>query len=103
MFNDESTKNFTIIVQDQEIHVHKFILFARSELFQGMFLNVVNDLSNKVSDYTGRTYSQINSIIRILYFDKFDSETDSEVIDDFQDIIDYYQLNSRFIELLNQK
>ncbi|KAJ5076458.1 hypothetical protein M0811_06458 [Anaeramoeba ignava] len=103
LFSDEETKDFAIVVKDKEIRVHKIILLARSDLFRGMFLSVVDDFSNKVSDYSQRSFKQIYSIIRILYFDQIDSQTDSKTINDFQDVIDYYQLNPRMRELIKNR
>ncbi|KAJ5078807.1 ankyrin repeat-containing protein [Anaeramoeba ignava] len=60
--NDENSKDFTILCENKEIRVHKFILFARSELFRGMFLNVSDD-SNKVNDYSGRSFDSMNQLI----------------------------------------
>ncbi|KAJ5080556.1 btk-binding protein-related [Anaeramoeba ignava] len=99
LFYEEETKDFKIICQNEEIKVHKFILLVRSDLFRGMFISVT-DSSNQVSDYNNRTPVEIKSIIKLMYFGTFDSDTPIEVINDFQDIIDYYQLNPRMNHLI---
>ncbi|KAJ5068552.1 manganese-transporting atpase 13a1 [Anaeramoeba ignava] len=85
MYYEEESKDFKIIVQNEEIKVHKMILIIRSDLYRGMFLSVVEDLSNKVSDYTGRSIKEVKSIIKFLYFDEIDEDLDEEMIEDFQD------------------
>ncbi|KAJ5066264.1 ankyrin repeat-containing protein [Anaeramoeba ignava] len=44
LYQDEKSKDFTIIFPDETtIQVHKLILIARSNLFRGMFLSVVDN------------------------------------------------------------
>ncbi|KAJ3444313.1 speckle-type poz protein [Anaeramoeba flamelloides] len=102
---DEETSDFTIIVKDndeeeeyeEELHVHKFILAARSGLFKNMFQNIKEKLPN-VKDYSGKSLETIELLISFLYTDKFPitADTDQEFIkEEFEDIAEYYQLNPK--------
>ncbi|KAJ5073283.1 hypothetical protein M0811_08967 [Anaeramoeba ignava] len=70
----------------------------RSELFQGMFLSV-QDSSNQVHDYSGKSFETIHQLIYFLYHDEFDEtkEITKEIIQEFEDLKDYYQLNQNSI------
>ncbi|KAJ5066824.1 cyclin-dependent kinase inhibitor 2c-related [Anaeramoeba ignava] len=112
LYQEESTKDFTIIIGDEkekekekEIKVHKLILVLRSELYKGMFLSV-QDSSNQVHDYSGKSFETIQELIYFLYHDKFEKETkeiSNEMIKELKEIRDYYQLNpnSRIDLILN--
>ncbi|KAJ5066826.1 cyclin-dependent kinase inhibitor 2c-related [Anaeramoeba ignava] len=102
LYQEESTKDFTIIIGDEkekekekEIKVHKLILVLRSELYKGMFLSV-QDSSNQVHDYSGKSFETIQELIYFLYHDKFEKKTkeiSNEMIKELKDVKDYYQLN----------
>ncbi|KAJ5078379.1 speckle-type poz protein [Anaeramoeba ignava] len=63
LYQQESTKDFTIICEEEkEIKVHKLILILRSELFKGMFQLNVQDSSNRVHDYSGKSFETIQTI-----------------------------------------
>ncbi|KAJ5078719.1 ankyrin repeat ph and sec7 domain containing protein secg-related [Anaeramoeba ignava] len=94
LYEDESSKDFKIIVDDQNIFVHKFILLARSDLYRGMFINV-HDESNAVTDYSGKSFQTLEALIKFLYLDRFDSNLSDEVIDELADASDFYQLNEK--------
>ncbi|KAJ5079202.1 protein mateRNAl effect lethal 26 [Anaeramoeba ignava] len=51
LFEDDDSKEFRIVVEEKEVKIHKFVLIARTDLFRGMFLNVVDD-SNFVGEYS---------------------------------------------------
>ncbi|KAJ5071724.1 ankyrin repeat [Anaeramoeba ignava] len=92
---NDSKKDFTIICSDEkEIKVHKLILFLRSELFKGMFQLNVEDKSNQVHDYSKKSFETINQFIYFLYHDEIEeNKFNSKIIEEFEDIKDYYQLN----------
>ncbi|KAJ5067425.1 ankyrin repeat-containing protein [Anaeramoeba ignava] len=92
LYQDEKSKDFTIIFQDETtIKVHKLILIARSNLFRGMFLSVV-DNSNQVHDYSEIPSKTMKNLIGFLYLDSCSSFENSE-IEYFQKAKDYFQLN----------
>ncbi|KAJ5067660.1 cyclin-dependent kinase inhibitor 2c [Anaeramoeba ignava] len=96
-YQQNETKDFTIIVEEKEIKVHKLILQIRSELFKGMFLSV-NDPSNQVHDYSKKSFETINQLIYFLYNDKIDeTKLTKENIKEYIDLKDFYQLNSNSI------
>ncbi|KAJ5079891.1 ankyrin repeat-containing protein [Anaeramoeba ignava] len=93
LYQDDSTKDFTILVEEKPLLVHKVILLARSELFREMFLNV-NDSSGSVSDYSGKTFDALEELIRFFYLDDFSSKHISkEITNQLFDAHDFYQLN----------
>ncbi|KAJ5075632.1 ankyrin repeat-containing protein [Anaeramoeba ignava] len=93
LFQDEKSKDFTILVGNEQIHVHKLILIARSDLFRGMF-SVVKDNSNRVSDYSGKSFNSIQALIEFLYTDDLSEKLTVDEINELQDAKDYYQLNT---------
>ncbi|KAJ5067870.1 speckle-type poz protein [Anaeramoeba ignava] len=97
LYQQNETKDFTIICEEKEIKVHKLILQIRSELFKGMFLSV-NDTSNQVHDYTGKSFQTIQELIYFLYHDKIDeTKLTKENIEEFVDLKDFYELNQNSI------
>ncbi|KAJ5073734.1 ankyrin repeat ph and sec7 domain containing protein secg-related [Anaeramoeba ignava] len=105
LYEKNESKNFIINVENDNeikpIKVDKIILIARSEVFRGMFLSVEDD-SNQVKDYSGKSYQTIQKFIHFLYLD--DVDISDAIFEEFEDIIDYYQLNeqSRMRILLDQ-
>ncbi|KAJ5074912.1 hypothetical protein M0811_07955 [Anaeramoeba ignava] len=107
LYEEETTKDFTIIVSEKEIKVHKLILIIRSELFKGMFLSV-QDSSNQVHDYSRKSFETIQQLIYFLYHDKFykerkgnnhqnNNQNYNNNIEEFKDLKDFYQLNQNSI------
>ncbi|KAJ5071731.1 ada2a-containing complex component 3 isoform d [Anaeramoeba ignava] len=96
---NDSKKDFTIICsEEKEIKVHKLILFLRSELFKGMFQLNIQDKSNQVHDYSRKSFETINQFIYFLYHDKIEeNKFNSKIIEEFEDIKDYFQLNQNSI------
>ncbi|KAJ5074236.1 ankyrin repeat-containing protein [Anaeramoeba ignava] len=99
LYKDDSEKDFTIIVDDKKILVHKMILMIRSGLFWGLFLNV-DDPSNCVHDYSGKSFETIENLIHFFYLDELDlknrsKEEQSIILEELDDAIDYFQLASK--------
>ncbi|KAJ5073509.1 ankyrin repeat-containing protein [Anaeramoeba ignava] len=98
LFQNQSTKNFTILFSNSNhsIHVDKLILVARSELYRGMFLSVEDD-SNQVHDYSGKSFETVQKLVRFLYLDEINISSKNSIdnFDEFVDLIDYYQLNEK--------
>ncbi|KAJ5074341.1 ankyrin repeat protein [Anaeramoeba ignava] len=93
LYQHEESKDFAIIVFGKEIKVHKIVLLARSELFRGMFLSVTEDQSNKVNDYSERSFEAMKELIYFLYFDSLSKDCSFEVSEELKDAVDFYQLN----------
>ncbi|KAJ3440373.1 btk-binding protein-related [Anaeramoeba flamelloides] len=110
---DEQTSDFKLVVKndleddqdddddddeeekEEEIFVHKFILAARSGLFLNLFQNLDQNLK-KVKDYSGKSLETIELLISFLYTDEIPitADIDQEFIkEEFEDIVEYYQLN----------
>ncbi|KAJ6228785.1 ankyrin repeat-containing protein [Anaeramoeba flamelloides] len=93
LYNQENTKNFSIIIKKKKINVHKLILQARSETFRGMLINV-SENSKVVHDYTGMSEIALEKIFEFIYCDSFDvNSITQETIDEINEFVDYYQLN----------
>ncbi|KAJ5071634.1 ankyrin repeat [Anaeramoeba ignava] len=99
LYEENETKDFTIICSRKRIKVHKLILIIRSELFKGMFLLNVEDKSNQVHDYSGKSFETIYQLIHFIYHDKFDKSKKirQETKKEYLDLKDYYQLNQNSI------
>ncbi|KAJ5066200.1 leucine-zipper-like transcriptional regulator 1 [Anaeramoeba ignava] len=91
LFEDENSKDFEIIVENQSIRVHQSIMAARSELYRGMLL-VVNDDSKKSPDLSGRSAEAIRVVLRYIYTGNFGSFSDS-LNSELSDCFEYYGLN----------
>ncbi|KAJ5072989.1 pep-cterm sorting domain-containing protein [Anaeramoeba ignava] len=96
LYNDEETKDFSIIVGDYQIKTHKLILFARSEIYRAMF-SFVNDPSPFVHDYSGKSKEAVSAFIRFLYTDSLEKDLSLQVVDELEDAADYYQLRSNVL------
>ncbi|KAJ5076117.1 ankyrin repeat-containing protein [Anaeramoeba ignava] len=94
LYEDDSSKDFEIFVGDDPIKIHKIILMARSDLYRQMFLNV-NDSSNSVHDYTGKSLNTLKTLVKFLYTDQIDQDIDDQVIEELDDALIFYQLNEQ--------
>eukprot|EP01156_Anaeramoeba_ignava_P023398 Anaeramoba_ignava/c21512_g8_i2.p1 GENE.c21512_g8_i2~~c21512_g8_i2.p1 ORF type:complete len:1015 (+),score=296.89 c21512_g8_i2:22-3066(+) len=97
LYHDESTKDFTIICEDQRIiRVHKLILIMRSDLFKAMFQLNVQDTSNQVHDYSGKSFEALNELIYFFYNDEVDkSKITKQVLEELRNAEEFYQLHRR--------
>ncbi|KAJ6252927.1 btb/poz domain-containing protein [Anaeramoeba flamelloides] len=104
---DEESSDFKLVIkndeedeeeeeeEDEKLPVHKFLLAARSGLFLDLFQNLDQNLNN-VQDYSGKSLETLELLISFLYTDEIPitADTDQEFIkEEFEDIVDYYQLN----------
>ncbi|KAJ3433977.1 hypothetical protein M0812_20034 [Anaeramoeba flamelloides] len=106
---DEESSDFKLVIKndeeeeeeeeedDEKLPVHKFLLAARSGLFLDLFQNLDQNLNN-VQDYSGKSLETLELLISFLYTDEIPitADTDQEFIkEEFEDIVDYYQLNPK--------
>ncbi|KAJ5078036.1 ankyrin repeat-containing [Anaeramoeba ignava] len=91
---DDKSKDFAVIVGDENVKLHKLILAIRSELFRGLFLSV-DDPSNKVSEYSGRSPQTIKQLLKFFYFDELDFVISSVVASELDEAADFYQTNEK--------
>ncbi|KAJ5071568.1 cyclin-dependent kinase inhibitor 2c-related [Anaeramoeba ignava] len=93
LYGDDESKDFEISTDEGSIRVHKLIMAARSDLYNGMFLNVEDD-SNRVKDYSGRSHKAIFQVIKFIYCDNLDDDLSQDIISELKDVVEYYQFNS---------
>ncbi|KAJ3433052.1 btk-binding protein-related [Anaeramoeba flamelloides] len=111
LWKDEEGKNFNILVSDdvieeedddnndeendqEQIPVHRFILILRSGLFREMFTNI-QEKTNSVKDYSGKTPETLEVFIKFLYTDKIELTADDDPIliyEELENCQEYYQL-----------
>ncbi|KAJ5072772.1 small gtp binding protein rab8 [Anaeramoeba ignava] len=103
LMNSEETKDFQIISNNQKIKVHKIILLARSELYRGMFINVTEDKTNQVHEYSNKQFKTIQSLIHFFYTDELPKIEKSKIYEELKECVDYFQLNStRLIQIIQK-
>ncbi|KAJ3433182.1 ankyrin repeat-containing protein [Anaeramoeba flamelloides] len=95
LMGDRKTKDFVLTNKKtgNKIRVHKLVLIARSQLFNGMFLACQN--INTVKDYTKKSDHALKLFIKYLYHDEFTDKDvfNAEIIEELLDAKTYYQLN----------
>ncbi|KAJ3443821.1 ankyrin repeat-containing protein [Anaeramoeba flamelloides] len=96
LYKDHDSKDFTLIVEKQEIKIHKIILLARSELFRGMFSCLEKQI-DQIKDQSNRPLKIINEVIKFLYTETIDQEKNlnNDELEDFYETTDYFLLNER--------
>ncbi|KAJ3423465.1 leucine-zipper-like transcriptional regulator [Anaeramoeba flamelloides] len=68
LMNKDKSKDFTIIVDNRAIKVHKFMLCLKSELYRGFFnYTGYNTKQNQIKDFSKRSFNAVNSLIHYLY------------------------------------
>ena len=102
-YSEEETKDFGVQVIDSEtgeeveIHIHKEMLQARSEVFRGMF-NSVSRERETVKEYTGKDPKTIEVLFEFLYTDNLSIEGEEEIehlLSSLEEASDFYQLNPK--------
>ncbi|KAJ6229547.1 btk-binding protein-related [Anaeramoeba flamelloides] len=111
LFNDEDSKDFSLLIKDdeeedeedeeenfEEIPVHKFILLARSGLFREMFenLNEKEKEITEIKDYSGKSIDSLEILIKFFYTNKIELTADHDpilIVEELADAVEYYQLN----------
>ncbi|KAJ5073274.1 small gtp binding protein rab8 [Anaeramoeba ignava] len=103
LMNEEETKDFQIISNNQKIKIHKIILIARSELFRGMFISVTEDKSNSVHEYSNKKTKTIQNLINFFYTDEIPKIKNKTILKELKECVDYFQLNSKRLNQLIKK
>ncbi|KAJ3423367.1 ankyrin repeat ph and sec7 domain containing protein secg-related [Anaeramoeba flamelloides] len=96
LLEDEESMDFSIVVEDDYIPCHKFVLVARSGLYAQLFETIDSGIG-EVNDYSGKSYETIELLIDYFYTDtiKFTGDNDVEfLLDELDDAHLYYQLNT---------
>ncbi|KAJ5073273.1 hypothetical protein M0811_08955 [Anaeramoeba ignava] len=103
LMNEEETKDFQIISNNQKIKIHKIILIARSELFRGMFISVTEDKSNSVHEYSNKKTKTIQNLVNFFYTDEIPKIKNKTILKELKECVDYFQLNSKRLNQLIKK
>ncbi|KAJ6245382.1 btk-binding protein-related [Anaeramoeba flamelloides] len=96
----QSTMDYNLIVNKKSLKIHKFILQARSELFNTMF-QLIDEKDNSVHDYSERSFRAVKIIVYFLYtnqflVDEFKKEKNlTALFQDLEDAEDFYQMNAK--------
>ncbi|KAJ5077154.1 hypothetical protein M0811_00474 [Anaeramoeba ignava] len=95
IYLNENEKDFIIERKEKQYKFPKLILIMRSELYRGMFLSVINDKSNKVTDYSELSNKSFQILEYWIYSNQIKEEIQitQEIINEIQIGIDYFQLN----------
>eukprot|EP01156_Anaeramoeba_ignava_P002822 Anaeramoba_ignava/a219654_85.p1 GENE.a219654_85~~a219654_85.p1 ORF type:complete len:683 (-),score=155.51 a219654_85:35-2083(-) len=80
----------------QSIKVHKPILAARCDLFQGMFACVQSD-ENSAPDLSGRSYFSLKAFVNYLYSDSVMLYLNSDIALDLLDAVEFYGLSNNYL------
>ncbi|KAJ3425277.1 hypothetical protein M0812_27712 [Anaeramoeba flamelloides] len=97
-FQDEESKDFTIIVNKKRIKVHKFLLFARSNLFRGMFVSLQENNINEIKEHSSKSVQTMQIFIKSLYTDNVDLsgvKNAEQVIIELPEAFDFYQIDQK--------
>ncbi|KAJ3429992.1 ankyrin repeat protein [Anaeramoeba flamelloides] len=97
-FEDEESKDFTIIVNQKRIKVHKFLLFARSNLFRSMFVSLQENNINEINEHSNKSVETMKVFIKSLYTDNVDLSSVKNVeriIVELPEAFDFYQIDEK--------
>ncbi|KAJ5080169.1 btk-binding protein-related [Anaeramoeba ignava] len=108
IYLNENEKDFIIERKEKQYKFPKLILAMRSELYRIMFLTVIDDKSNKVTDYSGLSNKAFEILEYWIYSNQIKDEIQitQEIINEIKIGIDYFQLNEtnpNLLDLLNNK
>ncbi|KAJ3425727.1 speckle-type poz protein [Anaeramoeba flamelloides] len=92
LFQDQTTTDFIILVKNEKIFVHKWVLIMRSELYRGMF-NYVNTNIASVKDYSQKSFESVKALIEFFYTNNTAHIKSLEIAQELFDAIEYYGLN----------
>lgn len=73
-FNKDDTKDVKFKIGAKEIMAHKFILSARSPVFERMFVSDMNEQQGKVIELTDVTFEDFVCFLKFIYGDNYQSE-----------------------------
>ncbi|KAJ3425680.1 ankyrin repeat ph and sec7 domain containing protein secg-related [Anaeramoeba flamelloides] len=91
--NRNGSSDFSIIVNNDELKTHKFILYARSGLYSGFF-DFCDQETKSIHDYSGKSKKAMKIILKFLYFEKINKlDLDSQTIDILDDVQEYFVLD----------
>ncbi|KAJ5079078.1 leucine-zipper-like transcriptional regulator 1 [Anaeramoeba ignava] len=99
LYEDEESKDFTILIEDQKLQAHKMLLAARSELYRNMLLLNVNDTSNTAPDFSGRSFEAVKRFVYFLYTDEL-TNINEELADELYDCSEYYGMSSSQLDAM---
>ncbi|KAJ6241457.1 ankyrin repeat-containing protein [Anaeramoeba flamelloides] len=96
LFLNENSKNIIIKLKNkQQIKVHKRILQCRSKLFQES-LKLLKPNENTIKDFSKKSIKAMQILVRYLYTGEIDHRNvNSNIVNELQDSINFYQLNKR--------
>ncbi|KAJ3440572.1 ankyrin repeat-containing protein [Anaeramoeba flamelloides] len=103
-----NNKDFILIVQGEEIPVHRIILQARTEIYREMF-RIYSETLNKISDYSHKTPQSMKVFVKYLYTDVITmQEIKFSNFRQLANLIDFYQITSpskleMFLRIWKQK
>ncbi|KAJ5076732.1 phytochrome-interacting ankyrin-repeat protein [Anaeramoeba ignava] len=92
LFHEKDSKDFTIFCNDIPLRIHKLVLITRSETYRQMFLQV-NDNSNQVNDYSGKSEKSLRAFFEFLYTDDISMNLEEKQLVELNEAQDYYQMN----------
>ncbi|KAJ6234886.1 sel-1-like protein [Anaeramoeba flamelloides] len=111
LIQQTNSMDFTLIIDQKNLKMHKFIMQTRSNLFRGLFLSVTQ-IFNQVRDYSKKSDQTLNCLRDFIYSDSFatnnfinnNNPNIFHLIEDLKEAKEYYQLNkkSKLIDCLHQ-
>ena len=103
-YNDQASSDFIVKCQDQEFHVHQFILKERSDYFSGLLRNDCQESRNKKMIIDDFRPEVVEILLRYLYnggvcdadFSKYDGKDQDQLIIDVMKLADKYNFTELF-------
>ncbi|KAJ3428085.1 hypothetical protein M0812_25717 [Anaeramoeba flamelloides] len=92
LYEQNYSKNFSLIVNNQAIKVHDWILFSRSGLYHEMF-NFVSQKINKITDYSGKSLEVMEHLVYFFYTGEIKSSVSIQIsLELLKESEEYFQL-----------